>query len=335
MAQNNTPEITRENKGPFVAELTDKMSLESVFLVREKHFGTGKNGKNFLTMQLADRTGSVDARVWDNAEALQLILQVGDVVRVKGLIQTFQGRIQLIVHKAEKIDAKTIASDILVSASRRSAEDMESELLDLVEGLEAGPVRSLLLSTLAEPEVKSRLRTHPAAKTIHHAYRSGLLEHILSIAKLMNLIHAHYASDGIEMDRSLLVFGAIFHDIGKLWELEGEGPYGYTDRGRLLGHMAIAVELVERKSVEMREQGADEMTDRMKDKLKHIILSHHGRLEYGSPKEPMFLEAMIVAMVDDFDSKVNSMFHFIESERASGAEWSRVHPQLGRYLLLR
>lgn len=322
--------ITRENKGPFVSELSDKMSVESVFLIREKHFGTGKNGKSFLTLQLADRSGSVDSRVWENAEAMQLIYQLGDIVRVKGVIQLFQSRLQLIVHKMEKIDAASVESDLLIAASRRSPEVMEADLHDIVAKLEAGPIRALLQNTLNEPEVKKRLRTHPAAKTIHHAYRSGLLEHILSIAKLMNLIHAHYTSEGVTLDRSLLVFGAIFHDIGKLWELEGEGPYGYSDRGRLLGHMSIAVELVERKSAEIPE-----LDDRTKDKLKHIILSHHGRLEYGSPKEPMFLEAMIVAMVDDFDSKVNTIHHFVEAERASGAEWSRLHPQLGRYLLLR
>ncbi len=322
--------ITRETKGPFVSELTDKMAVESVFLIREKHFGTGKNGKNFLTLQLGDRTGSVDSRVWENAEAIQLIYQQGDVARVKGVIQVFQGRLQLIVHKMEKIDTAEVEADLLIAASRRSAEVMEAELHALVDKLEAGPVRTLLVQTLNEPEVKTRLRTHPAAKTIHHAYRSGLLEHILSIAKLMNLIHAHYESDGVLMDRSLLVFGAIFHDIGKLWELDGEGPYGYTDRGRLLGHMSIAVELIEKNSTEI-----EGMTDRLKDKLKHIILSHHGRLEYGSPKEPMFLEAMVVAMIDDFDSKVNSIHHFAEAERANGAEWSRLHPQLGRYLLLK
>lgn len=322
--------ITRELKGPFVSELADKQSIESVFLVREKHFGTGKNGKNFLSLQLGDRSGAIDSRVWENAEAAQLIVQTGDVVRVKGAIQTFQGRLQLIVHKVDKLDASQIEGDLLIAASRRSPDTMLSELDQLVDQLEAGPVRDLLQATLMEPEVRKRLRTHPAAKTIHHAYRSGLLEHILSISKLMNLIHGHYTSEGVQLDRSLLVFGAIFHDIGKLWELEGEGPYAYTDRGRLLGHMSIAVELIEKKSVDIAE-----LNDRLKDKLKHIVLSHHGRLEYGSPKEPMFLEALIVAMVDDFDSKVNAISQFVENEKASGAEWSRLHPQMNRFFLLR
>lgn len=322
--------ITSENKGPFVAELLDKQSIESIFLVREKHFGTGKNGKNFLSMQLADRTGSIDSRVWENAEAAQLIVQTGDVVRVKGATQTFQGRLQLIVHKVEKLGQDAIESGLLIAASRRSAEQMYEELLALVSALPSGPVRELLEVTLSEPEIRKRLLTHPAAKTIHHAYRSGLLEHVLSISKLMHAIHAHYSAEGVRLDLPLLVFGAIYHDIGKLWELEGDGPYSYTDRGRLIGHMSIAVELIEKKSSMI-----EGMTESLKDKLKHIVLSHHGKLEYGSPKEPMFLEAMIVAMVDDFDSKVAAISQFIENERQSGAEWSRLHPNLNRYFLLR
>jgi 3'-5' exoribonuclease len=322
--------ITSENKGPFVGELMDKQNVEAIFLVREKHFGTGKNGKNFLSMQLADRTGSIDSRVWENAEAAQLIVQTGDVVRIKGATQTFQGRLQLIVHKVEKLGQDTVESGLLIAASRRSAEQMFNELIALVSELPGGPVREILEVTLNEPEIRKRLLTHPAAKTIHHAYRSGLLEHVLSISRLMLAIHAHYSAEGVRLDLPLLVFGAIYHDIGKLWELDGDGPYSYTDRGRLIGHMSIAVELIEKKSSVI-----EGMTESLKDKLKHIVLSHHGKLEYGSPKEPMFLEAMIVAMIDDFDSKVAAISQFIENERQSGAEWSRLHPNLNRYFLLR
>lgn len=324
--------ITRENKGPFVAELADKMTTQSVFLVREKNFGTGKNGKSFLSLQLSDRTGAIDARIWDNAEAMQLIVQSGDIVQVKGVVQTFQNRLQFVVHKLERLNGAEVEGDLLIAASRRSIETMSAELAELVAGLDPGPVRTLIKNVLADPEVERLFRVRPAAKTIHHAYRGGLLEHVLSIAKLMNLVHAHYAADGVVMDRSLLVFGAIFHDIGKIWELEGDGPYSYSQKGRLLGHMALAIELIERAS-----QDIDDFPELLKDKLKHIVLSHHGRLEYGSPKEPMFLEAFVVAMLDDFDSKVNSLAQFVDGERTShpSAEWSRIHPQLGRYLLLR
>lgn len=322
--------INAENKGPFVSELSDKANVQSYFLVKEKVFGTGKNGKNFLSLQLSDRTGSIDARVWDNAEAVQLIVQTGDVVLVKGLTRLFQSRMQLVVHKIEKVADAEVDPGLLVSASRHSPDMMLSELRGIVESLAAGPVRKILLQTLEDSVVVARLKVYPAAKTIHHAYRSGLLEHILSIAKLMNAIHAHYEGEGVALDRSLLIFGAIYHDIGKIFELEGEEPYGYSDRGRLLGHMAIALEMIDEKARTIGD--LDTMT---LDKLKHIVLSHHGKLEYGSPKEPMFIEAMVVAMVDDFDSKVAALGQFIKNEKANGAQWSRLHPQMNRYILLR
>lgn len=322
--------VNKENKGIFVAEFVDKAHAAGYFLVKEKVFRTGKNGKSFLSFQLADRTGTVDARVWDNAEALQLIVQTGDVVQVRGLIQVFQSRLQLVVHKMERVAEPEVEPGLLVTASRQTEESMETELLTIVSRLSNAAIRELILQTLSDPQVRQRLLIHPAAKTIHHAYRSGLLEHILSIAKLMQAIHAHYTASGVDMDLDYLIFGAIFHDLGKIWELEGEGPYQYSYRGRLVGHMAIALEMIDAKVI-----GIPDMDLRTLDKLKHIILSHHGKLEYGSPKEPMFLEAALVAMVDEFDSKVAALTQFISAEKAGGAEWSRLHPQLNRYFLLR
>lgn len=322
--------VSKDNKGAFVAEFVEKAHIEGYFLVKEKVFGTGKNGKNYLSFQLGDRTGSVDARVWDNAEALQLIVQTGDVVQVRGQIQLFQSRQQLVVHKMERVSEAEVEPGLLVMASRRTPEAMEQELLEIVKELDLGPIRTLLLNTMSDPQIRQRLLIHPAAKTIHHAYRSGLLDHILSIAKLMQAIHAHYTAGGVALDLNYLIFGAIFHDLGKIWELEGEGPYQYSYRGRLVGHMAIALEMIDAKVVDIPE-----MDSRTLDKLKHIVLSHHGKLEYGSPKEPAFLEAALVAMVDEFDSRVASLTQFISAERTGGAEWSRLHPQLNRYFLLR
>jgi 3'-5' exoribonuclease len=144
-------------------------------------------------------------------------------------------------------------------------------------------------------------------------------------------MHAHYAEQGVDMKLDYLYFGAIFHDIGKIWELDPDGGISYTDKGKLLGHMIMAVELVEKKA--SRIFGFPEET---KDHLKHIILSHHGRLEYGSPKVPMFLEAFLVAAIDDLDSKMNTISMFIKGERESGADkWSRFNQLFERYFLLK
>ena len=318
----------------FVKELQDKQTFVSLFLARDKAQLVGKNGKSYITVFLSDSSGTVDARIWDNVEALGEVFQSGDIVRVKGQVQIFQGRRQVIVHRLEKAPAQEIRMEDLVSSSRRQPEALLAEIIHMAEAMEDRNVRQLTLEVLNDPEIRRRILIAPAAKSIHHATIGGLLEHVVSICGLMNSIAAHYKLQGVEIRRDLLIFGAIFHDIGKIWELDVEGGISYTDRGKLIGHMVLAVELVEKKA--SRIMGFPE---ELKDLLKHIILSHHGKLEYGSPKLPMFIEAFIVAAIDDFDSKINTIDNFIRNEREatahSGEKWSRYNSLFDRYFLLR
>ena len=182
--------------------------------------------------------------------------------------------------------------------------------------------------TLTAPDLTELLLKAPAAKTIHHAYRGGLLEHVLSITDLMRVIGAHYAW----LDPDLLIFGAIYHDLGKLFELEITEGIHYTHSGRLVGHMAVACEMIDRFTAVQPD-----FPPKLKDCLKHIVLSHHGKLEYGSPKLPMFPEAMVVAMIDDLDSKMNTVFNFCKTEVQSlppGESWTHFHPGFERYFYL-
>lgn len=315
----------------FVKDLQDRQVVHTCFLAREKSVLTGKNGKTYISLFLADSTGAIDARVWDNVVAVSETFQAGDVVRVKGQIQLFQNRKQLIVHRLDKASADEYVMSDFVSASSRSPEDMLAELVGMAEKMDDRNIRQLVLDVLGDPELRPRLLQAPAAKTIHHAYVGGLLEHVLSICNLMRLLHAHYELQGTRMRLDLLLFGAIFHDIGKIWELDVGQGISYTDKGKLLGHMIMAVELVEKKA--SRILGFPEQT---KDLLKHIILSHHGKLEYGSPKVPMFLEAFVVAAIDDLDSKINTIDGFIRAESTSSEDkWSKFHPLFERYFLLK
>lgn len=317
----------------FVKDLQDKQTFTSHFLVRDKAVLTGKNGKTYISLNLSDSTGSIDARIWDNVDSIGELFQNGDVVRVKGSVQLFQNRRQAIVHRVEKAMPGDYQMSDFLSSSARAPEDMMAELLQIAEGLEDRAIRQLVLDVLSDPEIRPRILRAPAAKTIHHAYVGGLLEHVLSICGLMKSMHGHYRAQGIEMKLDLLLFGAIFHDIGKIWELDAPEGVGitYTDKGRLLGHMIMAVELVEKKA--SRILGFPEET---KDLLKHIILAHHGRLEYGSPKVPMFLEAFVVAAIDDLDSKINTIGMFLKAERDSQAEkWSRFNQLFERHFLLK
>jgi 3'-5' exoribonuclease len=313
-----------------VRDLADKQVFHSNFLVREKTLLTGKNGKAYLSVLLADSSGTVDARVWDNVEAMAESFHAGEIVRVKGQVQIFQGRKQVIVHRLERARPEEIRMNEFVSAARRAPEEMLAELLLIAESMTDPNIRQLTLDVLRDPEIRPRLLQAPAAKSIHHAYVGGLLEHVLSICGLMRVMHAHYEQQQVKLRLDLLLFGAIFHDIGKVWELDVAGGISYSDKGKLLGHMILAIELVEKKC--SRILGFPEET---KDLLKHIILSHHGRLEYGSPKTPMFLEAFVVAAVDDLDSKINTIDSFVSNERDSGEKWSRFNQLFERYFLLR
>ncbi len=308
-----------------VRDLKDKDNVDSLFLVKEKNLGMGKNGRPFMSIVIGDQTGAIDGRVWDRVDELNREFESGDVVRVKGLIQIFQGRKQLIVHRVEKPDQSTVEVADYIPNSGKNVDDMYMELLTIVRSMKSEHLRQLALDVIEDPEIKPLFVQAPAAKTIHHAWRGGLLEHILSISKILEFLAAHYDF----LNRDLLIFGGIFHDIGKVWELSYEGSLGYTDKGRLLGHMLLACELVEKKASRILGFPED-----LKDMCKHMILSHHGKLEYGSPKRPKFMEAMLVAMVDDLDSKMNTLQTFIESERNLGDKWSRYHELFDRYFML-
>ncbi len=308
-----------------IQSLKDRDTVDALFLVKEKNVGVGKNGRPFMGLLLGDATGTIDARLWDRVDELSKDFEVGDVLKVKGLVQLFQNRRQLILHRLERVDSATVDFADFIPQSSKNTEDMFVELLQMVRTMKNDHLRQLVLDTLEDPEIRPLILRAPAAKSIHHAWLGGLLEHILSISKIMDFMGKHYPF----LNRDLLLFGGIFHDIGKVWELSYENGFSYTDRGRLLGHMQLACELIDRKA--SRILGFNE---ELRDICKHIILSHHGKLEYGSPKRPKFPEAMIVAMVDEFDSKVSTMMTFIDSERSSGEKWSRYSDLFDRYFLL-
>ncbi|HEY1079166.1 MAG TPA: HD domain-containing protein [Bdellovibrio sp.] len=308
-----------------VQSLKDKDAVDSLFLVKDKAIATGKNGRPFMGLQVGDATGSLDARVWDRVDELSKEFEVGDILRIKGQVQLFQNRKQLIVHRLERVDSATVNFEDFIPKASRSSEDMLVELLQMVRTMKNDHLRQLVLDTLEDPEIRPMVLKAPAAKSIHHAWLGGLLEHILSISKIMDFMGSHYPF----LNRDLLLFGGIFHDIGKLWELSYDNGISYTDRGRLVGHMQIACELIDKKA--SRILG---FTPELRDICKHIILSHHGKLEYGSPKRPKFMEAMVIAMIDDFDSKVSTLKTLMDNERGSGEKWSRYSDLFDRYFLL-
>lgn len=309
----------------FVKDLNDKDQVQSVFAVKDKNIQTGKNGRPYMSLSLQDISGTIDARIWDNVEAISRKFSGGDFVQVKGQIQLFQNRKQLIVHSIDKAEAGSFQVSDLMKASSRLSEEMFEELLQIVKTIKNDHIRELVLNIIQDREIHEKLLRCPAAKTIHHAYIGGLLEHVLSICGLMNFISGHYPV----LDRDLLIFGAIFHDLGKVWELDVQGGIHYTDEGRLVGHLVLASEVIEKNASKILGFPVE-----LKNILKHIVLSHHGRLDYGSPKRPKLLEAYVVAAIDDFDSKMNNLENYMREEKKSGEKWSRYNSSFDRYFYL-
>lgn len=312
----------------FIRDLKEKDHIQTVFLVTEKNTGNDRNGKPFMSLTLADASGHLNGRMFEKVSEAVDGFEIGDVVWLKGFVQLFQNRKQLIVHEVRKAAETEYQMTDLVADLGGDPRLHLNRLLEIVNSLADKNIKQLLLNTLNASEVQSLLLKAPAAKTIHHAYRGGLVEHITSIVEMMESIAKHYKF----LNRDLLVFGAIYHDLGKIFELDIAEGIHYTQSGRLVGHMVMATELVDKYSATIADFPID-----TRDVLKHIILSHHGKLEYGSPKLPMLPEAIMVNMIDDLDSKMNTLFHFLKNEVQNvppTEKWSHYHPGFERYFFL-
>ena len=312
----------------FIRDLKDKEHFQSFFLVTDKNLGTDRNGKTYMSLQISDASGSMNARVFERVDELAGVFQNGDFIRLKGFVQSFQGRLQLIGQDVFKADPSEFQIGDLIRSTAGNLDDLTKKLRATIESLSDPFIKKLLQDVFADQEIEMLFVKAPAAKSIHHAYLGGLLEHVVSIMELMEALAKHYTF----LNRDLLIFGAIFHDLGKIWELGFESGIQYTDRGRLVGHMGIACEIIDEKIAKI-----EGFPSELKDLLKHIVLSHHGKLEYGSPKLPMFPEVIMVAMIDDLDSKMNTISNFMTSEVSQlpkEQKWSRYHPGFERYFYL-
>ncbi len=310
----------------YISNLKAQEQIKTIFLVKSKNIAVDKKGNSYITMTLADKTGNVDARYWGEVEKMSDAFNVDDFVLVKGFVQKFQNRNQVVVHAIEVVDSSQVQISDYLPISTKDKEKMMTQLLSIVDKIENPFVKKLVLSVLEDPKIEPLFKLSPAAKSVHHAYIGGLLEHTLSICEVMIFLASHYKI----LDLDLLIFGAIFHDIGKVWELSYETQITYTDVGRLVGHIQLGAELVEKKTSEISNFPVD-----LKNVCKHIVLSHHGLLEYGSPKRPKFLEAVIVGMIDDLDSKVNSIHGFMKSQQQTNDQkWTGFNEMYDRYFYL-
>jgi 3'-5' exoribonuclease len=318
-------------KGQFVNELQDKTPVSASFVVKYSAVAVGKNGKPYMNLTLADRSGEVEARVWDSVEEIAGQAVKDAFVLVEGKCQLFQGRKQVVVSKLRVLREDEVEPKDFVAESKLDPEVLYAKAVAFIATMKDPYYRALAESIFVDDaEVIARFKRAPAAKSVHHAYRSGLIEHVVSILGILDGLSSHYGS---LLDRDLLFLGGLLHDIGKIWELSYERTTDYTDEGRLIGHLVMGVELIERKVRELEAQPGRLPGAFPRDKVlltKHLVLAHHGKLEFGSPKEPHCLEALVVHMVDDLDSKVGAISGFIAQDQTPG-RWTALHRMYSRY----
>jgi len=310
-------------KSAYVADLEPNQTITTFFLVWEKEVRKTREGKPFLRLELGDRTGTIEARMWENFEDAAATINRDDFIRVQGRVELYRERPQIALDRLRKAEAKEIEPRDFFPHTREDIDELTRRLTAFVEEVKNPWIRRLLADLLADEEIAEKLKQAPAAKMMHHAYRGGLLEHIVSLCGLCCAVASQYPG----LDADLLLAGALLHDLGKIDEFSYERSIGYSTEGRLLGHIAIGLAIL-RKKVEAIEGFPRDLATL----LEHLVLSHHGQYEYGSPCLPAFPEALVFHYLDDLDSKMGAMRATLED--SVGADmWSAWNRSLARHLL--
>ncbi len=305
----------------WIRDIQENARVEGDYLVTSKTVSQTRQGNSFLTLTLGDRTGKVEARVWDNAEELSPQFKEGDIVTITGQAGTYRNQIQIQIH-ALSPNKSPVDLSLFQESTPKDIPHMFSELKKLAHRVKNRHLAALIEAFMADHHFVSRFKKAPAAKIFHHNYRGGLLEHTLSVAQMAVSVTEHYP----DLDGDLLLSGAILHDIGKMDELTFDLHIDYSDQGRLLGHIVLGVSMVEEKLKALKDFPSE-----LALRLKHLILSHHGEFELGSPKRPKFLEAFALHLIDDLDAKINGLGRVLREDRQEGS-WTAFNNLLQRYL---
>ena len=280
-----------------IASLKEGDWVEEIYLVTSKQVSTAKNGVTYLSLKLSDKTGEIDGRLWDNADEVAGRFEREDFVRIKGMAANYQGSMQIKMKTLEKVDDSRVDIANFLLASQRNIDEMVTELQAAAAGIANPYLKQLMNSFLNDQAFMDLLRRTPAAKTLHHNYIGGLLEHVLELISLSRDVAKHFPS----IDRDLLTVGAFLHDIGKVHELAVRKSIEYTTEGRLIGHISLGYEMIVEKISTIPGFPAE-----LTMLLKHIMLSHHGEYEFGSPKRPKIQEAIVINYLDDLSAKINN-----------------------------
>ena len=312
----------------FINELSENESLDQVFRVQSKRLRSNRNDNLYLQMQLADRTGSVNAMLWNANQELHDSFESSDYLQVKGKTQFFNGAMQIIVSELDLVDSNSVDEADFFPLTGTRIDELYETLEQLLAGLSNESLRLLAKAYLSDQQLVDKLQRAPAAMKNHHAYHGGLLEHVISLMQLVTRVAPQYA----ELDQDLLLMGAFLHDLSKVDELTYDGELGYSDEGELVGHLVMGVVMIQEKADQVAREIGAPFPPTLLLRLKHMIVSHHGRLDYGSPKVPMTPEAIALHFLDDLDAKLQAFRQAASMETGPSPGWTNYVPALGRKL---
>ena len=304
----------------WIKDIEENVKVEGNYLVKSKVIAQTRQGNSFLTLTLGDRTGTVEARVWDRVEEISTQFKEGDIVTITGQASTYRNQIQIQINELKQ-NKSPVDPAIFQESTSKDITQMLSELLKLANRIKNRHLRILIESFMADHQFISQFKKAPAAKNFHHSYLGGLLEHTLSVSQMAIIVAEHYP----DLDGDLLLSGAILHDIGKIDELNFELNIEYSDKGRLLGHIVLGVLMVEEKLKILKDFPSE-----LALLLRHLILSHHGEFDFGSPKRPKFLEAFALHLIDDMDAKINGLSRLLKDDKQEGS-WTVFNNLFQRY----
>ncbi len=311
-------------KNQFVNDLSPGVKVDDLFVLSEKNIAQKKDGNNFLHVVLSDKTGKIKGVVWDNLDNIINSIKSGDFVHVKGNVAEYRDSLQLVVKTMEYLAEDSVESADFLPVTCHDIEKMFDRIKQITSSIKTDYLKGLFDAFWNDQDFASRFKIAPAAKKMHHAYIGGLLEHSLSMALLVEKIAGHYG--GINQD--LLLAGAILHDIGKIREFNYRTKIDYSDEGRLLNHIVIGIQMVDEKIGQIKNFPEEDAL-----LLKHMVASHHGIREFGSPEPPKTVEAVLLNYIDEIDSKINGIRNFISSADQNEA-WTSYHNLLGRHFYI-
>ncbi len=311
-----------------INELADAMTLTQAFQAADKQLRVNRQGGKYILLKLSDRSGTIAGMMWNADEAVFDRFDRGDFIFCHGRTQVHNGALQVIITQIERMDSHEVSVDEFERFDAGQADRQLARLRELLSTLSQPFLSRLTDCYFNDASFVERFRVSAAAVSNHHAYPGGLLDHTLNMMELARLIGARYG----ELDTELLMMGAFLHDLGKTEELKSGGEISYTDRGQLLGHIVIGIQMLDEKIRQVEGESGETFPIQLRQQLEHLVVSHHGSQEYGSPKIPVTLEAVALHHIDNLDAKLGTYTSVIEQDVAADGNWTNYTPSIGRKL---